>query len=293
MKKAVLYSIGVCLFSWAAYALVMVLCKGELSPIAMTAVKSVYMLFPALTALVFQAAGRDFSSNRTFLNFRFSWTWLWAIAVVIAAVALCIPICAMIPGVHLRFGAEQLISMNGLEGEQAEMLRSQIGAIPPYAVILGNVFSGIFAGCTINALFAFCEEYGWRNYLVGALKGQKFWKAALFIGLVWGIWHAPLILEGHNYPQHPVAGVPMMCVFCILMGVLELYFTLKTRSVFVAAMMHGTINALAGMVLFLVEGGSDLTIGLTGASGFIALGIIILLTYLYDCRHERIMQSEL
>ena len=32
-------------------------------------------------------------------------------------------------------------------------------------------------------------------------------------GVIWGFWHAPLILNGHNYPQHPVVGVFMMVAF--------------------------------------------------------------------------------
>lgn len=85
----------------------------------------------------------------------------------------------------------------------------------------------------------------------------------------------------------------MMCVFCILVGILELYFTLKTGSVIVAAIMHGTINAVAAMVILFIYGGNDLTIGLTGLGGFLALSLMILLVYLYDSRHDRIMTSAL
>ena len=38
------------------------------------------------------------------------------------------------------------------------------------------------------------------------------WKSSWVIGVIWGFWHAPLILQGHNYPQHPWAGVFMMTV---------------------------------------------------------------------------------
>ena len=70
--------------------------------------------------------------------------------------------------------------------------------MPAAMMIVMVLFSGLIAGVTINAVAAFGEEYGWRNYLVGALRDVKFPKAALFIGVVWGIWHFPLILMGHN-----------------------------------------------------------------------------------------------
>jgi len=65
---------------------------------------------------------------------------------------------------------------------------------------------GLFAGDTLNALFGFGEEAGWRGYLLHEWKHMQFWKASLFIGLIWGIWHAPLILLGYNYPQHSPTG---------------------------------------------------------------------------------------
>lgn len=81
----------------------------------------------------------------------------------------------------------------------------------------------------------------------------------------------------------------MMCVFCVLIGVMELWIVLKTGSVIPAAIMHGTVNAISGATLFLVYGGSDLTVGMTGLSGFIAMTIVIAVIWLYDRRHEKIM----
>ena len=144
------------------------------------------------------------------------------------------------------------------------------------------VFSGLLAGITINALAAFGEEFGWRNYLVGALREVKFWKAALFIGVVWGIWHFPLILMGHNYPNEPQWGVLMMVGMCILLGIIELYFVLKAKSMVVAAVFHGTINALAGTVIYFTLGGNDFLNGLPGLSGFIAMALTIVCLWIYD-----------
>ena len=137
-------------------------------------------------------------------------------------------------------------------------------------------------GASINALFAFGEEYGWRNFLVNALRERKFWPAALFIGVVWGIWHFPLILMGHNYPNELYWGVLLMVVFCVLAGVIELYFVLKTKSMIVAAVMHGTINALAGMTIYFTLGGNDFLNGMTGLAGFIVMVVTIICIWIYD-----------
>lgn len=289
MKKALSYSLCVILFSWAVYYGATALWKDVFAPgsAPLFLFKSAYMLFPMLVALVLQAIRHERPGSTGLLRFRFSWSLLAAIGCVIAVVLLSIPFSALVPGVRMHYGAEQYIAMNGLEGAAADAITAQLHALPAPMLILTTIVSGVLAGCTINALFAFGEEYGWRNYMVSALKGESFLKAAAVIGLVWGIWHAPLVLAGHNYPQHPVAGVAMMCVFCILAGIIELYFTLRTKSVFTAAIIHGNINAMASVVVMFVLGGNDLTVGLTGLGGFLALGLAILVIRFFDRRSGR------
>jgi membrane protease YdiL (CAAX protease family) len=86
---------------------------------------------------------------------------------------------------------------------------------------------------------------------------MPFLKASIIIGFIWGIWHMPLILMGHNYPQHPRAGVFMMIVFCILLTPILQYITIKSKSIFAAAVAHGTLNALAELAIMSTDGGND------------------------------------
>lgn len=284
MKKAIVFALTVCLFSWAMFGVFYALTGGEPSSnsILFTLFETLYMFFPLIVAVVLQKIRKEPISGTGLLSFKLSWAWVVALFIPVVATALCIPLSALVPGVSLNYGADQVISQFGLDEATAGTLNSQFEELSPWIMVFAQAVSGLIAGCTINGLFAFGEEYGWRNYLVDALKDFSFWKKALFIGFVWGIWHAPLILQGHNYPQHPVIGVAMMCVFCILMGAIELYFVLKTHSVFPAAIIHGTFNALAGFVLFFVKGGNDLTVGLTGVAGFVSLGIICAAIWAYD-----------
>lgn len=293
MKKALIYSLCICLFSWTVFGLVWFTSLKDQQPngIGMQAMTVMYMFFPMIVALLLQWARKEKPSGTGLINFKISWTWLIAVAIPYAVLLLSVIISALMPGACLHYGPEGIIAISGLEGEMADQVMAQFSAVPPVAVVAGTLVSGLIAGCTINAVAAFGEEYGWRNYLVNALRGQKFWKAALLIGLVWGIWHAPLILLGHNYPQHPVAGVGMMCVFCVLLGVIELWIVLKTGSVVPAAIMHGTVNAISGTALYLIQGGNDLTVGMPGLSGFIAMTIVIGIIWLYDRKHDRIMST--
>ncbi len=57
------------------------------------------------------------------------------------------------------------------------------------------------------------EELGWRGFLLKQCSYMDFWKMSLVIGIIWGLWHAPIIIQGYNYPQNPVIGVFMMIGF--------------------------------------------------------------------------------
>ena len=170
---------------------------------------------------------------------------------------------------------------NIMTPDEVEQMQVAVEELPINLIWL-TLIQGLIAGITINALFAFGEELGWRGFLLKAYKNLNFVKASLIIGFIWGIWHAPMILMGHNYPQHPQLGVLMMVVFCILLTPFFLYITIKSKSVIAASIMHGTMNATAGISLMAIDGGSDLISGITGFAGFITLAIYLLILLIYD-----------
>ena len=283
MKKAIRFSIAVCLFSWTAAAVAhWGFGMGADTPVGLMVFSVVYMFFPMITALVLQAIDKEKFNHTGLVNFKIRGPWLVAWLLPVPMVFLCILVNGMMPGVELTYNADQLINQYHIPEDQQDLVREQMGQLPAWLMVVSTLFSGLLAGITINAIAAFGEEYGWRNYLVGALREVKFWEAALFIGVVWGVWHFPLILMGHNYPNEPYWGVLLMVVFCVLAGVIELYFVLKTKSMIVAAVIHGTINALAGMTIYFTLGGNDFLNGMTGLAGFIVMVVTVICIWIYD-----------
>ncbi len=131
-----------------------------------------------------------------------------------------------------------------------------------------------------NTIFALGEELGWRGYLLPKLLPLGQIPAMLISGAIWGFWHAPAILQGHNYPEHPVLGVGMMIVFTVLLGIFFSWLYLKTKSPWAPALAHGTVNAVAGLpLLFLTD--VNLTLGgsLTSVSGWLALAALVGILY--------------
>ena len=123
----------------------------------------------------------------------------------------------------------------------------------PLAAIISGVF-GSFA--------AFGEEAGWRGYMMPKLlrifvtddtaisKGKKIRGTILACitgGIIWGLWHAPLTCTGHNfgtdYPGFPYVGIARMCLLCTLLGMMLTFITVKSGSVWPAAIMHAVLNA--------------------------------------------------
>jgi membrane protease YdiL (CAAX protease family) len=241
----------------------------------------IYMLFPALTAVfirkvLYHEAVKlplriSFRFNRWFLA---GWLLPLAVALGTMAVSLMIPGVSFSPDMAGMFERYRDI----MTPEQIAQMKDSLEQLPLHPIFL-TIAQGLLAGITINALFAFGEELGWRGFLLQELRSLGFARASLFIGFIWGLWHAPLIVQGHNYPQHPVIGVFMMILFCMLYTPLLNYITIKANSVIAAAIMHGSINGLAGVAIIMLQGGNDLTVGITGASGLIVLGICNIVLY--------------
>ena len=175
MKKAIRFSIAVCLFSWGMAALAhWGFGMGADTPVGLSVFSTLYMFFPMATALVLQKIDKEKFNHTGLVNFKFSWAWLVAWLLPVVIVLLCIPVNGLMPGVELKYSAEQLINQYHVPEDQQDMVREQMGKMPAYLMIIITLVSGLMTGVSINALFAFGEEYGWRNYLVHALREHKF-----------------------------------------------------------------------------------------------------------------------
>jgi len=193
---------------------------------------------------------------------------------------MALGISLLFPDVSFSLTSEGLLSR--LPPEQAERAAQQLSQFPPVVFLLIQVVQALIAGFTINAFFGLGEELGWRGYLLKALQHKKLLPASLIIGIVWGLWHFPLILLGHNYSQHPVAGVGMMVILCILLTPMMIYIVIKSKSVITAAILHGANNAIGGVTVLYLVGDNDITNGLTGVAGFITLLLVNTAFFLYD-----------
>ncbi len=120
------------------------------------------------------------------------------------------------------------------------------GGIPGLLATLGLV---LVLGVTVNSLLAFGEEFGWRGYLLWELAPLGYWRASFVIGAVWGVWHAPVIVEGYNYASFPMIGIVVMTLATITFSLVYTFLVVRARSVLAAVFFHGVFNASGGLVL--------------------------------------------
>jgi uncharacterized protein len=296
INKTTLFLILVFGISFFAAALFYML-GGQLRRTEGIVFTTFYMFLPMITTLIIEKLiHKEEIKTNLLISFRINkWflvAWLVPPAISLGAFAISL----LFPGVSYSPGMEGLFDRYGalMTPEQIQEMQASIDNMPIHPILMGLAM-GLLAGITINAVAGFGEELGWRGFLVKQFGHMHFMKAALIIGVVWGFWHAPIILMGHNYPQFPVTGVFMMTIWCILLSPLFLYFTIKARSVIAAAVMHGTLNGTAGLAILLIEGGNDLTVGMSGLAGFISLIIFTAAFYIYDrfVSKEKVMDTEI
>lgn len=158
----------------------------------------------------------------------------------------------------------------------------RVEGIPASFVLVGGLLAAMFAACTINLPFMLGEELGWRGYLYKATASWSVLKRVLFTGVIWGLWHAPLILMGHNYPEYPFAGIGMMVVFCTLLAFLFDWSRARVNAVWGPCLLHGMINGSAGLFALFAWEGHPLVASPVGLGGFIALIALMVAVVLSD-----------
>ena len=286
-KQTILFALFVILLSWTAAGLFYLL-NGDLQTTAGFVFMTGYMFFPLISVVIVQAIHKEPILKGLGVSFKLN-RWFvvaWLLPVVFNVVAMFAS--ALVP--PMKFSTETPI----LQDTLAQMSQS-IPDIDAYKLLAITIVSGLSAGITINALFAFGEEIAWRGWLLKQFEGVKFLKTSLIIGAFWGFWHAPLIAMGHNYTQHPVIGLGMMIIWCAFLTPIIQYIRIKSKSVITAAIFHGTLNAGAGFSLMYLDNFNDLLGGSAGLVGFLILLIINCLLFAIDkwVTKENIYTTEL
>jgi membrane protease YdiL (CAAX protease family) len=285
LKKVFLFVGLTFLVNWLLFYAFLA-CGGRLISINGRILLIAYMFVPAAVVVfvqkliykepVLKPFAVSFRLNRWFLI-----AWLLPLGISLAAIFTSV----MFTDVQFTSDASSSRFIQHIariaDGELSEQLEAQISNIPVHPFWLG-LASGLIAGLTINAIAGFGEELGWRGLMQRELAYIGFWKSSLVIGVIWGLWHIPIVLKGHNYPEHPVIGTLMMILLMMLLAPIFAFVSIRAGSVIAAAIIHGSFNAMAGLTLVVIKGGNDLTVGVSGLAGMIVLAAVNLFIFVYE-----------
>jgi len=148
--------------------------------------------------------------------------------------------------------------------------------LPPPLMLAAAIFAqSLTLGVLITSVVTFGEEFGWTGYLLMRLLPLGRWRAALIYGAIWGLWHAPIIAGGFNYPGYPLAGPAMMCALTIAFALTQTALRLRFDSVLLTSFFHASINTQGlGILPMFVIGVSPILGGITGFVGIAAFGAL-------------------
>lgn len=165
-------------------------------------------------------------------------------------------------------------------GEKSD--QSVLLGLPAWAVLLIIQFAALLSSFSLNLIFMLGEELGWRGYLYQITRNWSGMRRIALIGVLWGLWHAPLIAMGHNYPGYPIIGIGLMVIFCLLAALLFDWTRARSGSIWSSAMLHGLINGTAVGSMLFAWGGHALVASIVGVGGFITMAVFIVIIIAFD-----------
>jgi len=253
----------------SAYVICRNFFAGSSYLVAATIVASLYMWVPGVFALIYMK--QEKMSIKIFHK-----------PTKACMYALLIPFIVVAAGVLLTLPFAKFSSEGLLILAQQYHIHFASPVLNMVIVVVGLYVMALVVSFSINFIFTLGEELFWRGYLWEKVKGFGFWKASAIIGVLWGVWHAPMILLfGTNYPEHRVLGIFFMIAFCLVTTPMMLYLRLQDRSLMAPVLLHGMINAFMPLaVVFFPEGAELLRapLGIAGIAAWMLLSGWLLFT---------------
>lgn len=236
-----------------------------------TALLAFVMFTPAIAAFIVRRfiTGEGFATA----GLRFG-RWRPYVAVWIGVPLLVLAIYAVTILLGLGQFDPTLSQLTALMKELAD--GKPLPPLPPPGVFTAAVLAQTLTfGVVITTVFTFGEEFGWTGFLLVKLLPLGRWRAALIYGAFWGLWHAPIIAGGFNYPGYPVAGILMMCALTIAFALTQTALRLRSDSTLLTSFFHASINTQGrGIIPMFVIGVSPVLGGVTGIVGIVAFGAL-------------------
>lgn len=249
-KKVIKFVVITILISWTIQIIVslyMVNNPGITGTMVFQAGLAVCMFVPLIAALISKASFRSMGWKPKFKG-NIGWLIFAAYGMVPVVAAGSALFFLMFPDLFDTTGS-YLIAQSKSAGVDLTAQLEQSGMSYQQYILSG--IPAILLAPFLNISTAIGEEAGWRGFLYPELN-KKFGKAMTWIigGIIWAAFHFPCIIlggyeYGFDYIGKPWLGLVVFTVFCVAMGIIEEIVFSKTKCIWYAALLHGSINAMA------------------------------------------------
>ena len=251
--------------------------------LALVLLATVYMWAPALGHIFTRLlTGEGFHDLYLRLNFKRGWPfWLagWFLPGILSILGILVYFAVFPAQFDPNFSTLQQALNNATSATgQALPMTSQ-------TYLLIQIVTAMVLGPILNLIAVFGEEFGWRAYLQPKLMPLGTRKAVVITGLIWGVWHWPVIAMGYeygfNYWGAPVVGPLLFLVFTVSLAILFGWLVIRAGSVWPSVIAHGAINAIAGLGLVAMIGKPNMLLGPAPNGLLGGLPLILLAVFLF------------
>ncbi len=148
-------------------------------------------------------------------------------------------------------------------------------------------------GTVLGIITAAGEEIGWRGYLLTRLIDAGVPRPVLASGVIWGVWHVPLIVAGvyiADSGQSRLLTVLLFMVTVISIGVIIARFRLATGSVWPAIVLHAAWNSIIQQGFDRSTTGANAALW-TGEAGILVATVMIIAAVVVSLRPGPVLRS--
>jgi CAAX protease family protein len=147
----------------------------------------------------------------------------------------------------------------------------------PYWRFATLLASSLVVNVSIGMIFTAGEEIGWRGYMLTRLIAAGVPKPIFMSGLIWGLWHIPLILSGRYVTSSgPLVSAALFMVTILAGGYLIAWLRLATGSVWPAILFHASWNTVIQDVFDRSTSGRSIWLGESGLLVVIVCVILVI-----------------
>jgi membrane protease YdiL (CAAX protease family) len=279
IKKQIALFIGICFISTFSIDFI-IHAKGGLEKANLVPLQMLMPVFAAIAALLITRQKPVFKN----LGFKIPKPKYWLTGTVLILICVLLSYCIsafFIPDLFIN--AKQInehILKSGLPAKTENISLNIFTLFALNILVVPIVSLPIFLG----------EEAGWRAFMMPRLLQITRKYAFIIGGVIWSLWHWPIIAMGHNYPGYPISGNLLFILFCIPTGYILYFFYKKSGSVFVPALMHGVLNkATMTMLVYCVDERKiqPLFFCAAGVTGIAVFSIAALILYTIDKKQSQ------